>query len=182
MHLQLLVSVMKGISSLSFDKSLLDLCGFTVSTFFAVVLLCNLYYDWHWEALFLNSVYSYSDVLSLISYGIYSMSRPVYCTISTVSSRILKICWPRWPINFLLSSSDLKQGLFSWPLRVTELTVEMVQYTQPFCTVGKTIFSWATFGLIIHTHRFLGRWYYRSLVILCCCLSSPTDLLTCQFG
>jgi hypothetical protein len=25
-------------------------------------------------------------------------------------------------------SSDLKQGLFSWPLRVTELTVEMVQY------------------------------------------------------
>ena len=118
MHLQLLVSGMKGISSLSFDKSLLDLCGFTVSTFFAVVLLCNLYYDWHWEALFLNSVYSYSDVLSLISYGIYSMSRPVYCTISTVSSRILKICWPRWPINFLLSSSDLKQGLFSWPLRV----------------------------------------------------------------
>jgi 5-methylcytosine-specific restriction endonuclease McrA len=52
-----------------------------------------------------------------------------YCTISTVSSRILKICWPRWPINFLLSSSDLKQGLFFWPLRVTELTVEMVQYT-----------------------------------------------------
>ena len=52
-----------------------------------------------------------------------------YCTISTVSSRIPKICWPRWPINFLLSSSDLKQGLFSWPLRVTELTVEMVQYT-----------------------------------------------------
>src|ERR1700690_2258740 len=51
-----------------------------------------------------------------------------YCTISTVSSRILKICWPRWPINFLLSSSDLKQGLFFWPLRVTELTVEMVQY------------------------------------------------------
>src|ERR1700685_4625212 len=49
-----------------------------------------------------------------------------YCTISTVSSRILKICWPRWPINFLLSSSDLKQGLFFWPLRVTELTVEMV--------------------------------------------------------
>src|SRR6266481_4395637 len=35
-----------------------------------------------------------------------------YCTISTVSSRILKICWPRWPINFLLNSSDLKQGLF----------------------------------------------------------------------
>jgi hypothetical protein len=27
-----------------------------------------------------------------------------------------------------LSSSDLKQGLFFWPLRVTELTVEMVQY------------------------------------------------------
>jgi hypothetical protein len=52
-----------------------------------------------------------------------------YCTISTVSSRILKICWPRWPINFLLSSSDLKQGLFF--LRVTELTVEMVQY--PSC-------------------------------------------------
>src|SRR6202050_3480984 len=51
-----------------------------------------------------------------------------YCTISTVSSRILKICWPRWPINFLLSSSDLKQELFFWPLRVTELTVEMVQY------------------------------------------------------
>src|SRR6202451_4859562 len=49
-----------------------------------------------------------------------------YCTISTVSSRILKICWPRWPINLLLSSSDLKQGLFFWPLRVTELTVEMV--------------------------------------------------------
>src|ERR1700728_3482557 len=43
-----------------------------------------------------------------------------YCTILTVSSRILKICWPRWPINFLSSSSDLKQGLFSWPLRVTE--------------------------------------------------------------
>src|ERR1700735_1246805 len=40
----------------------------------------------------------------------------LYCTISTVSSRILKICWPRWPINFLLSSSDLKQGLFFWPL------------------------------------------------------------------
>src|ERR1700683_4026919 len=52
----------------------------------------------------------------------------MYCTISTVSSRILKICWPRWPINFLLSSSDLKQRLFFWPLRVTELTVEMVQY------------------------------------------------------
>jgi hypothetical protein len=52
----------------------------------------------------------------------------VYCTISTVSSRILKMCWPRWPINFLLSSSDLKQGIFFWPLSVTELTVEMVQY------------------------------------------------------
>jgi len=51
-----------------------------------------------------------------------------YCTISTVSSRILKICWPRWPINFLLNSSDLKRGLFFWLLRVTELTVEMVQY------------------------------------------------------
>jgi hypothetical protein len=38
----------------------------------------------------------------------------VYCTISTVSSRILKICWPRWPINFLLNSSDLKRGLFFW--------------------------------------------------------------------
>ena len=91
----------------------------------------------YWEALFLNSVYSYSDVLSLISYGIYSMSRPVYCTISTVSSRILKICWPRWPINFLLSSSDLKQGLFFWPLRVTELTVEMVQYT-----VSENLYNW----------------------------------------
>src|ERR1700685_3964391 len=54
----------------------------------------------------------------------------LYCTISTVSSRILTICWPRWPINFLLSSSNLKQGLFSWPLRVTELTVEMVQYSK----------------------------------------------------
>ena len=32
------------------------------------------------------------------------------CPISTVSSRILKICWPRWPINLLLNSSDLKQG------------------------------------------------------------------------
>ena len=49
-------------------------------------------------------------------------------SISTISSRILKICWPRWPINFILSSSDLKQGIFFWPLRVTELTVEMVQY------------------------------------------------------
>jgi hypothetical protein len=28
---------------------------------------------------------------------------------------------------FFLSSSDLKQGLFFWLLRVTELTVEMVQ-------------------------------------------------------
>jgi hypothetical protein len=37
-----------------------------------------------------------------------------YCTISTVSSRILKNCWPRWPINFLLNSSDLKRGLFFW--------------------------------------------------------------------
>jgi hypothetical protein len=33
----------------------------------------------------------------------------------------------RWPINFLVSSSDLKQRFFFWPLRVTELTVEMVQ-------------------------------------------------------
>src|ERR1700691_4189801 len=51
-----------------------------------------------------------------------------YCTISTVSTRILKICWPRWPINFLLSSSDFLKRLFFWPLRVTELAVEMVQY------------------------------------------------------
>ena len=50
-----------------------------------------------------------------------------YCTISTVGSRILKICWLRWPINFLLNSSDFKWGLFLWLLRVTELTVEMVQ-------------------------------------------------------
>jgi hypothetical protein len=35
-----------------------------------------------------------------------------YSTISTVSSQILKICRPRWPINFLLNSSDLKRGLF----------------------------------------------------------------------
>jgi len=48
-----------------------------------------------------------------------------YCTISTISSRILKICWPRWPINFLVNSSDLKRGL----LHVTELTVEMVLYS-----------------------------------------------------
>jgi hypothetical protein len=52
----------------------------------------------------------------------------VYCTISTVSSRILKICWPRWPIKFLLNSSDLKRGFFLWLLRIIELTVEMVQY------------------------------------------------------
>jgi len=57
---------------------------------------------------------------------------PVYCTISTVSSRILKICWPRWPIKFLLNSSDLKRGFFLWLLRVTELAVEMVQYTNIF--------------------------------------------------
>jgi len=40
-----------------------------------------------------------------------------------------EICWPRWPTNFLLNSSDLKQGLFLWLLRVTELKVEMVQYS-----------------------------------------------------
>src|ERR1700691_5748071 len=64
----------------------------------------------------------------------------VYCTIATVTSRILKICWPRWPINFLLSSSDLKQGLFFWPLRVTELTVKMVQYC---LTTGFDFLSYA---------------------------------------
>jgi len=53
----------------------------------------------------------------------------VYCTILTISWWILKICWPRWPINFLLSSNDLKQRLFVWPLHVTELTVKIVQYT-----------------------------------------------------
>ena len=47
-----------------------------------------------------------------------------YCTISTVSSRILKFWSPRWPINYLLSSSDLTRGLF---FRLTELTVETVQ-------------------------------------------------------
>jgi len=36
----------------------------------------------------------------------------IYCTISTVSSQILKICWLRWPIKFLLNSIDLKWGLF----------------------------------------------------------------------
>ena len=51
-----------------------------------------------------------------------------YCTISTVSSRIMKICCPRRPKIFLLSSSNLKRGLFFWLWCVTELTVEMVQY------------------------------------------------------
>ena len=44
--------------------------------------------------------------------GTKEFSQIRYCTISTVSSRILKICWPRWPINFLLNSSDLKRGFF----------------------------------------------------------------------
>ena len=37
-----------------------------------------------------------------------------YCTILTISLWILKICRPRWPINFLLRTSDLKWGLFLW--------------------------------------------------------------------
>ena len=51
--------------------------------------------------------------------------------VTTISTQILKNCWPRWPINFLLNSSDLKRRLFLWLLHVTELTVEMVQYIAP---------------------------------------------------
>jgi hypothetical protein len=52
--------------------------------------------------------------------------------ISTVSSRILNICWPRWPINFLLSSSDLKQGLFSG--RYALLNLRSKWYSTLLCT------------------------------------------------
>ena len=64
----------------------------------------------------------------------------IYCTILTVSSWILKICWQRWLINFLLNSSDLKWWLFFWLWHVTELMVEMVQYHGDFhftsCIIG----------------------------------------------
>jgi len=53
---------------------------------------------------------------------------PKYRIISTVSSRILKICWPRWPIIFLLNSSDLKRGLFCGCYGLLNFTVTSDTY------------------------------------------------------
>ena len=87
----------------------------------------------------------------------------LYCTNSTISSRILKFWSPRWPINFLFNSGDFKRGLFFRLWCMTELTVELVQY----CLACQLVRSSRWRVSLFHSKSFSGGDLTAGLTTFC---------------